>query len=83
MFAGASNAVGGITIDLKHLNGITLSEDQETASIGPGNRWGDVYEKLEPKGLTVIGGRVSNVGVGGFMLGGKSTHDSQAKIAYS
>jgi FAD/FMN-containing dehydrogenase len=76
MFAGASNAVGGITIDLKYLNGITLSDDQETANIGPGNRWGDVYEKLEPKGLTVVGGRVTDVGVGGFMLGGKSTQDS-------
>jgi FAD/FMN-containing dehydrogenase len=72
MFAGASNAIGGITIDLKYLNWIELSEDQKAISIGPGNRWGDVYEKLEPQGLTVVGGRVSNVGVGGFMLGGES-----------
>ena len=48
MFAGASNAAGGITIDLKYLNGVELSEDRETASIGPGNRWGEVYKKLEP-----------------------------------
>jgi FAD/FMN-containing dehydrogenase len=75
MFAGASNAPGGITIDLRYLNGIELSEDQETASIGPGNKWGDVYEVLEPKGLTVVGGRVSHVGVGGFMLGGRPLKD--------
>jgi FAD/FMN-containing dehydrogenase len=72
MFPGASNADGGITIDLKHLNGMELSEDLATARIGPGNRWGAVYEVLEPLGLTVVGGRVGHVGVGGFMLGGKS-----------
>jgi FAD/FMN-containing dehydrogenase len=72
MFAGASNAEGGITIDLKNLNGVDLSEDEATVSVGPGNRWGKVYQKLEPKGLTVVGGRVSDVGVGGFMLGGMS-----------
>lgn len=71
MFAGGSNAIGGITIDLKNLDGVELSEDESTVSVGPGNRWGSVYNKLEPKGLTVVGGRVSHVGVGGFMLGGK------------
>jgi FAD/FMN-containing dehydrogenase len=72
MFAGASNAIGGITIDLKYLNEIELSQDHEIAMIGPGNRWGEVYKILEPQGLTVVGGRASTVGVGGFMLGGKS-----------
>ena len=71
MFAGASNAIGGITIDLKYLNSVQLSEDQATASIGPGNRWREVYKVLEPEGLTVVGGRVSDVGVGGYILGGK------------
>lgn len=33
---------------------------------------GEVYKQLEPEGLTVVGGRVSDVGVGGFMLGGES-----------
>jgi FAD/FMN-containing dehydrogenase len=71
MFEGASNIEGGITIDLVSLDGIELSEDGETASIGPGNRWGKVYESLEERGRVVVGGRVSNVGVGGFMLGGE------------
>lgn len=71
MFEGASNIEGGITIDLVRLDGIELSEDGETASIGPGNRWGKVYEFLEERGRVVVGGRVSNVGVGGFLLGGE------------
>lgn len=29
-----------------------------------------VYSKLETMGLTAIGGRVSDVGVGGLILGG-------------
>jgi FAD/FMN-containing dehydrogenase len=71
MFVGASNAADGITIDLKHLNSVDLSDDESTVSVGPGSRWGKVYQKLEPKGLTVVGGRVTEVGVGGFMLGGE------------
>jgi FAD/FMN-containing dehydrogenase len=71
MFEGASNADGGITIDLKHLDPLELSEDGQTARVGPGQRWGRVYEFFEEKGKVVVGGRVSNVGVGGFLLGGK------------
>jgi FAD/FMN-containing dehydrogenase len=71
MFGGASNADGGITIDLVNLNGLELSEDGETARVGPGNRWGRVYEFLEERDRVAVGGRVSGVGVGGFLLGGK------------
>jgi len=70
MFKGASNAEGGITIDLKKLNGIEVEEDEKTTKIGTGNRWGEVYSMLEPRGLSVVGGRASDVGVGGFILGG-------------
>lgn len=59
-----------MVIDLKYLNQIKLSRDKKTALVGPGNRWGDVYEELEPHNLTIVGGRVSSVGVGGFTLGG-------------
>ena len=69
-FAGASNIQGGVTIDLINLNQVTVSPDNHTTSVGPGNRWINVYEKLSPLGLTVIGGRVADVGVGGLILGG-------------
>ncbi|PYI00583.1 FAD-binding domain-containing protein [Aspergillus sclerotiicarbonarius CBS 121057] len=69
-FAGASNIQDGLTIDLVSLNSTTLSENSTIASVGPGNRWVDVYDWLEPKGLSVIGGRVSDIGVGGLTLGG-------------
>jgi FAD/FMN-containing dehydrogenase len=70
-FAGASNIRGGITINFAKLNEVTLPSDKSIASVGPGNTWYDVYESLEPDNLTVIGGRVAAIGVGGLTLGGK------------
>jgi FAD/FMN-containing dehydrogenase len=78
MFPGASNADGGITLDLRDINGIELFfavEDNDmtrdtTVRLGTGLRWGQVYEFLEQFGVTVVGGRDSGVGVGGFLLGG-------------
>ncbi|KAL4810065.1 hypothetical protein BDV18DRAFT_150443 [Aspergillus unguis] len=69
-FAGASNSDGGITILFRKLNEVSLNEDKSVASIGPGHNWGEVYKALEPHGVTVIGGRLSDIGVGGLITGG-------------
>ena len=69
-FAGASNIDNGIAIDLAKLNQVTVSADKKQTSVGPGNVWYDVFTKLDPMGLSVIGGRVSAIGVGGLTLGG-------------
>ncbi|KAH8173740.1 FAD binding domain-containing protein [Sarocladium implicatum] len=69
-FAGGSSSEGGITIALEKLNQVKLSCKKKRVTIGPGNRWADVYRKLDPHELTVAGGRVSNVGTGGLTLGG-------------
>lgn len=53
------------------INQVTVSSDQSYTSVGPGNRWVDVYLKLDALGLAVLGGRVSSVGVGGLVTGGK------------
>ena len=42
----------------------------QTAEIGAGLIWDDVYAALEPHGVNVVGGRVTGVGVAGFTLGG-------------
>ncbi|WQF76629.1 Putative FAD-binding domain, PCMH-type, FAD-binding, type PCMH, subdomain 2 [Colletotrichum destructivum] len=65
----ASNTASGVTIDLVRLNTLNLN-DNGTVSIGSGNRWGDVYRYLEPRGIMVAGGRESTVGVSGLLLGG-------------
>lgn len=41
--------------------------------VGAGNRWLDVYSKLDPMGLSVVGGRVAEIGVGGLTLGGEDS----------
>lgn len=71
-FAGAANIDGGVTIDLRSLDSFELSADQKTASVGGGSIWSEnVYPNLEPHNLTVAGGRITGVGVGGFVTGGK------------
>ncbi|PVH71073.1 FAD binding domain-containing protein [Cadophora sp. DSE1049] len=67
---GASNAPGGVTIDLSGIDDTDVSEDLGSVRIGTGNRWAGVYRKLELLNRTVAGGRNSDVGVGGFVLGG-------------
>lgn len=42
-------------------------------SLGPGLRWGDVYNALDSYGVSLIGGRIPQVGVGGLILGGLSS----------
>lgn len=69
-FSGSSNINGGITIDLLDLNEIVVSEDQTQTGVGPGNRWANVYSVLDARNISVIGGRVADIGVGGLTLGG-------------
>ena len=72
-----SSAEGGVTIDMRLFDSVEILDGKfggsEGARIGTGGRWGEVYKKLEPYGKSVVGGRDRRVGVGGFMLGGKSS----------
>ncbi len=73
---GTSNVPNGLVIDLLHLDHIEIAEDKQTVSLGPGSRWGSVYEELEKQHLSVVGGRVSSVGVGGFIMGGMVSYSA-------
>ncbi|KAF2834216.1 FAD-binding domain-containing protein, partial [Patellaria atrata CBS 101060] len=66
---GWSSIDSGILIDLGRLNRTTVTSSQEVAQVGPGAKWSDVIEYLDPYSLTVLGGRVPSVGVGGLILG--------------
>jgi len=68
---GSSNADSGVTIDLVRLDQVEISKDRKGVKIGAGLRWGEAYLALEKEGLMVVGGRVSDVGVGGLTLGGE------------
>ena len=60
----------GILLDLQRLNSISLSSDAKVASLGPGGRWGDAMTTLNAQGVSVQGGRLGQVGIGGLLLGG-------------
>ncbi|KAI2625678.1 FAD binding domain-containing protein [Hypoxylon sp. NC1633] len=60
---------GGPLISTKRLNEIIFDPHSETVRVGPGNRWDEVGEQLDATGYTVVGGRIGNVGVGGYLLG--------------
>lgn len=72
IWTGAANIDGtGITVDMRYLNQSVLSHDKTVVSLGPGALWSDVYPRLGQHNLTVMGGRVSGIGVGGLSTGGK------------
>ncbi|KAI2470352.1 hypothetical protein F4781DRAFT_430375 [Annulohypoxylon bovei var. microspora] len=59
----------GVLIETPRLDAVDVSADASTVSVGPGNRWIRVYEKLEGTRRSVLGGRTPDVGVGGLLLG--------------
>jgi FAD/FMN-containing dehydrogenase len=67
----AANINDGVLIDLVSLNRIDYNAAKNVVTIGAGLRWGQVYSSLEQYKVTVVGGRVLDVGVGGLTLGGK------------
>jgi FAD/FMN-containing dehydrogenase len=60
----------GVLLSSSNLTALSLSSDKSTVSVGPGNRWRDVYGYLQPSGFSAVGGRVGHVGVPGLLLGG-------------
>ncbi|KAJ7027700.1 FAD dependent oxidoreductase [Mycena alexandri] len=60
----------GVQISMRRFSNVTVNNATQTADIGPGMIWDDVYAALEPYGLIVAGGRVSGIGMAGFTLGG-------------
>lgn len=70
-WAGSANINGGVTIDLRSINTVTVNHEKTVASVGAGAIWGDVYRAMDSLGLAVVGGRGSSIGVGGLLTGGK------------
>ncbi|KAF9269462.1 FAD-binding domain-containing protein [Marasmius fiardii PR-910] len=60
----------GVQIAMTRFSEVTYDPQSQTAVIGTGIVWDDVYAALAPYNRNVVGGRVSGVGVAGFTLGG-------------
>lgn len=71
----ASAGPNAILIDMVKLNRLQFRNNNSTIIIGPGNRFGNVYNYTIGSGKFVVGGRVPDVGVSGLFLGGKQKKD--------
>lgn len=67
---GAASITNGVQIDMTSMNTVTLNAAKTQANIGSGARWGHIYGILQSQGVMVSGGRDSDVGIGGLVLGG-------------
>ncbi|PGG95410.1 hypothetical protein AJ79_10070 [Helicocarpus griseus UAMH5409] len=60
----------GILISTRNLNQIVYDPETTSVVVGPGLQWDQILDGLEGTGRTVVGGRMGDVGVGGYLLGG-------------
>ena len=68
-FADVSTIQDGLTGDPKNLKTIRVSSHKKTTFVGSTIRWADVYLKLDPFDLAIMGGRSVDIGAGGLNLG--------------
>jgi FAD/FMN-containing dehydrogenase len=68
--AGKALTDGGVVIDLRRMNRVTVDPDAKTATVGGGATMSHLDRATEPHGLVTTGGRVSTTGVAGLTLGG-------------
>lgn len=64
------SSTSGVHISMTRLKKIVVHQDAGTVEIGAGLTWMEVYAYLASRGINVVGGRSSNVGVSGYLLGG-------------
>ena len=60
----------GVQIAMYRFSEVKYNPDNQTAEVGSGLIWDEVYAALEPYAVNVVGGRVTGVGMAGFTLGG-------------
>jgi len=60
----------GMVVDLSGMKKITVDPQGRTATVGPGVLWGELDRHTQRYGLATTGAIISQVGVGGFTLGG-------------
>ena len=70
--AGACLTDGGVTIDMRRMNRVTVDPQARTATAQGGATWADFDGACQPHKLMAPGGRVSTTGVAGLTLGGGS-----------
>jgi FAD/FMN-containing dehydrogenase len=70
--AGMSTSDGGIVVDLRPMDAVTVDPGRQLARAGGGATWAQFDRATQEHGLAATGGRVSSTGVAGLTLGGGS-----------
>ncbi|KIK39391.1 hypothetical protein CY34DRAFT_14402 [Suillus luteus UH-Slu-Lm8-n1] len=60
----------GVQIAMYSFSDVVYDSATQTATVGTGLLWDDVYAALEQYSVTVVGAKVTGIGVGGVALGG-------------
>jgi FAD/FMN-containing dehydrogenase len=60
----------GVQIAMYSFSDVVYDSATQTATVGTGLLWDDVYAALEQYSVTVVGAKVTGIGVGGIALGG-------------
>jgi FAD/FMN-containing dehydrogenase len=68
--AGKALTEGGLVIDLRNMNTVSVDPQARTAVVAGGATMSHLDRATGAHGLATTGGRVSTTGVGGFTLGG-------------
>ncbi|KAJ7590537.1 FAD-binding domain-containing protein [Mycena floridula] len=69
---GWNNLNSGVLILFTNMKDVSYDPIRDTVTLQPGSTWGEVISALEPLGVAVMGGRVSDVGTGLLPGGGIS-----------
>ncbi|MFE3585363.1 FAD-binding oxidoreductase [Streptomyces vinaceus] len=70
--AGMSLNDGGVVVDMRRMQEVTVHPGAKAVRVGGGALMGALDRACQPYGLATTGGRVSTTGVTGFTLGGGS-----------
>lgn len=79
---GHSTVKDGVLISMRDIAGAKYDATNDVAYVKPGGEWNDVIASLAEQNVTIVGGRLGIVGVGGFLLqGGISFLSAQYGLA--